>query len=400
MKTPKYILVTGGELMNKGAQAMSFITVDQIARRYPEHKVVLFSSIDAKRSEIEKQNYKFEIIPFPGFGESLSLCTGILKRRYLKRENGKYFSMYKNIFKNAVALLDISGYALGSKWGDGMINGYLRKLSLAKHFKIPVYLMPQSFGPFDFKSKRAAKFHSKLKRLLPKAKLIMARENEGFEMLVKTYNLKNVVKTPDMVLQNKEINLENIYYNVPKLKTISIDNGSVAIIPNSKNNKFGNEEHVLSLYEAAINLLLNKNKNVYLLYHAVEDLKICEKIKKTFFPEEEKVHLLTEELSCIEFDEIVDNFDFIIGSRFHSIVHAYRKAVPAIILGWAVKYRELSDSFGQSEYCFDSAKINTCYDEILNKISKLTDCCTEEAKKIEIGIVELQKENIFDLVKI
>ena len=32
----KYILVTGGELRNKGAQAMTFITVDQIAKKFPE----------------------------------------------------------------------------------------------------------------------------------------------------------------------------------------------------------------------------------------------------------------------------------------------------------------------------------------------------------------------------
>lgn len=32
----KYILVTGGELRNKGAQAMTFITVDQIAKKFSE----------------------------------------------------------------------------------------------------------------------------------------------------------------------------------------------------------------------------------------------------------------------------------------------------------------------------------------------------------------------------
>ena len=57
----KYILVTGGELYNKGAQAMTFITADEIAKRWPNCKMVLLSPRDVKRPESEKSKYKFEI---------------------------------------------------------------------------------------------------------------------------------------------------------------------------------------------------------------------------------------------------------------------------------------------------------------------------------------------------
>ncbi|MBQ8426729.1 MAG: polysaccharide pyruvyl transferase family protein [Clostridia bacterium] len=396
----KYILVTGGELRNKGAQAMTFITVDQMAKQYPEYKVILFSNGDSKREKKEKDNYKFEIMPFPGFGESLSLCTGLLKRRYLKRENGKYFAQYKNIFQNAVALLDISGYALGSKWNYNTNKGYLRRIRLAKQFNIPVFLMPQSFGPFDFKDKKSRRLNSKIRRQLSKVKVIMARENEGKVLLEEKYGLKNVIKTPDMVLQNKGISVGNIYNNLPKIKEIIIQEESVAIIPNSKNNKFGNDKLIMEFYKEAIRLMLKKGKKIYLIFHAVEDLRICQDIKQTYFAKEEKVYLIEEELSCIDFDNMISKFDFIIGSRFHSIIHAYRKAVPSIVLGWAIKYRELADQFGQIQYCFDCSNIDAHKEEILIKINQMCEMYKKESEKISEGVAKIQKGNVFDLVKI
>ena len=394
----KYILVTGGELRNKGAQAMSFITADEMAKRYPECEVILFSSGDYKRPDEEKNNYKFRILPFPGFGESISLCTGLLRGKYLKRENGKAFAEYGDIFKNAVVFLDISGFALGSKWTYGRNISYMRRIRLAKHFNIPVYLMPQSFGPFEYEGKNAKKIHRTLRKYLPTAKLIMARENEGKKLLKDIYHLENVIKTPDLVLQNRAIDLNNVFHNPPPKKDIMISEHSVAIIPNSKNNVFGNVDKVIELYRKIADKLLAKDYSIYLIYHALEDLKICNRIKE-LFSDCEKVKVVVEELSCIDFDEIVGEFDFIIGSRYHSIVHAYRRAVPAVVLGWAVKYQELTDCLGQKQYCFSVTDENS-YESILDKIEQMCDKRCEESQRIATGVSQIQKESVYDLIDI
>ena len=399
MLKQKYVVVTGGELFNKGAQAMTYITVDQIAKKYPDCKVILFSDGDFKRPDAEKAKYKFEFLPFPGLGETISLCTGLFKKRYLNRANGKNYAKYKEIVENTVALLDISGYALGSKWSDFVIEGYLRKLFLAKHFGIPVYLMPQSFGPFDFKSKKAKLFHKLLKHYLSTAKLIMARENDGLYALKEKYKLKNVIKTPDLVLQNTGINPENIFYDIPEKKEYLIEKNSVALIPNSKNNKFGNEENLLNMYRNMIDILLEKGTNIYLIYHAVEDLKICRLIKDTYYAKVQNVYLIEDELNCIEFDDIVQKFDFIIGSRYHSIVHAYRKAVPAIVIGWAVKYKELAHLFEQEKYCFNVENAES-YNSAVLMVKQMYENHSEESKKIFVGVTEIQKENVYDLIEI
>ena len=42
----KNIIITGGELFNKGAQAMTFITVDEMKKRFTDHNIYVLSEMD------------------------------------------------------------------------------------------------------------------------------------------------------------------------------------------------------------------------------------------------------------------------------------------------------------------------------------------------------------------
>ncbi|GAE28192.1 hypothetical protein JCM9140_4400 [Halalkalibacter wakoensis JCM 9140] len=59
----KYVLITGGELFNKGAQAMTFTTVNEIKSRFKDKEIVLLSSRDYLRDKNEKEQYSFKILP-------------------------------------------------------------------------------------------------------------------------------------------------------------------------------------------------------------------------------------------------------------------------------------------------------------------------------------------------
>ena len=50
----KNIIITGGELFNKGAQAMTFITVDEIKKRFSDHRILVLSEMDLKRPKKEQ----------------------------------------------------------------------------------------------------------------------------------------------------------------------------------------------------------------------------------------------------------------------------------------------------------------------------------------------------------
>ena len=70
------------------------------------------------------------------------------------------------------------------------------------------------------------------------------------------------------------------------------------------------------------------------------------------FASSENVYFIEDDMNCLEYGGFVKQFDFIIASRFHAIVHAYKENVPAIILGWAVKYHELAKNLNQEKFVF------------------------------------------------
>ena len=56
------IIITGGELFNKGAEAMTFIAVDELKKRFPNHKIYVLSDMDLKRPKEEKEKYAFSFM--------------------------------------------------------------------------------------------------------------------------------------------------------------------------------------------------------------------------------------------------------------------------------------------------------------------------------------------------
>ena len=92
---------------------------------------------------------------------------------------------------------------------------------------------------------------------------------------------------------------------------------------------------------------------------------------KNLFPSDNNnnnIILIDKEFSCLEYNEFVKKFNFLICSRFHGLVHAYKNIVPCIALGWAVKYRELAENLGQQNYIFDITDERTSDSEIITAI--------------------------------
>ena len=89
----------------------------------------------------------------------------------------------------------------------------------------------------------------------------------------------------------------------------------------------------------------------------------------------------------MEITNIFKNFDFVIASRYHSIIHGYEVGVPAVIIGWAEKYHELANLFEQEEFIFDTReKINL--DDLSIAINKMLN----EGPKISKNIALLKKK--------
>ena len=206
----------------------------------------------------------------------------------------------------------------------------------------------------------------------------------------------NVHVSPDIVLQSKEIDLNRIFTSFPIINIIKLETTrNVGIIPNVHTVDHNKEEDILNCYRKIIKQLRKLGKTIYIFRH-LDDLSLCKKIYE-FVKSDINCYLIEDEMDCLSYSGFIKQFDFIIASRYHSIVHAYKEGVPAVILGWAVKYQELARITGQEKYVFDITKPEK-YDmnDILAKICAMSEHKAEETTRIRQNVTALQKNNCFD----
>lgn len=155
----------------------------------------------------------------------------------------------------------------------------------------------------------------------------------------------------------------------------------------------------MRMYQAVINYLLGLGyEDILLIRHASEDLKQCNEIK-ALFPTDQRVRVLGEDRYCFEYGEIFAACDFVIASRYHSIVHAYREGVPCIALGWAVKYLELLERCGQDGLAFDVTSPGFNPDDVLAAVDRVIAEHDELSGRIKATVAEARRHNVFDAVE-
>ncbi len=389
-------------MVNKGAQAMLFVTVSEIRKRDPQAKIIVFV-YDKWKSEENPDLYNLKFVPITmkhimNLSNTLFSNAYVLGKRAKIKKNSIKLRMIEYILRNAEMAFDISGYALSNQWGLSASLFYLSKFALLQQYGIPTYVMPQSFGPFDYHDNiKNAIMRTYIKRYLSYPQIVFAREKEGFDCLTKEMGLSNVTLSSDLVLQNTEIKVSDIYKNKIIFKKIEIENGNnVAIIPNASNYRYGDKAQLLALYKKIIKQLNDLEKNVYLIAHSAQDTVVCKDIID-YCGKEYKIHFIEEDLNCIEYGMFIRKFDYIIASRFHSIVHAFKEHIPCIALGWAIKYEQLLGLLDQEGFNFDVRKL-TNSEDVSKAVDIMENTFVSQAKVIANRLFDIQKNSCFNFL--
>jgi colanic acid/amylovoran biosynthesis protein len=201
-----------------------------------------------------------------------------------------------------------------------------------------------------------------------------------------------VKKSFDLVLKGDSYNLDYIFRNIPTIKKINIKPDSVGIVPSIKLFNYKKTDEIYSTFKEIIDELLALKKNVYIFNHSIEDIGVCSKIKSLYL-NNEKVIFLQDDFNAIELEEIIKQFDFIIASRYHSIIHAFKNGTPALVIGWADKYNDLLKNFNQLDYHID-VKNFLDKDNTLIKLEKIIKNFNQESKCILTKMNEIKKDSI------
>lgn len=401
-------MITGANFGNKGAESMLYVTASELSKRFPSCNIYF-----ASQENYYEEFYTFRKIfcsprtlriAMGGFDSLRALCEETARdaaKFILGRRNigfGHYFDLKKCI-SGIDAVIDISGYALSSKWGNKIPCNYIREIMLAEKYNIPVYLMPQSFGPFDYTPGVMKEFKTVMQKALEYPRIIFAREKEGYDDLNSLFKLNNVRLSSDLVLQNTGIEIRNVFRIPPAILIPKIESERelAGIIPNMRCFDHGNKDEILDAYREIITFILSKGYKVVLFRHSREDIEACMEIKR-YFAENENVLTIENEFSCFEYNEFVKQFKFLVCSRYHGLVHAYRNNVPCAALGWAVKYRSLMERMHQSRYVFSiTGNIDT--KRIIDALRELMNNYDTEKRRIRESLEAIQKNNCFDAVE-
>lgn len=402
------ILITGANFGNKGAQAMLLVSVSEIRKRYPNVNIY-YTTIEKSGKLKEFKLYALSkhvflnafamksasVNLFKGFFTASLLSIKSLLKKDFKAVYKDY--VYIKLIEKIDLILDVSGFNLSSLFSVKANNNYLKFIYYAQKCNIPVILLPQSFGPFDY-AENSSHYLSVMNIILQYPKLIFAREKSGYDLLTQQLGLKNVILSNDLVLQNTKINWSDIFEpnHFPSFDVTLKPGNKVALIPNRKIIDKCSHVDIYHLYSEVIQTLLKMDRTVYLIYHSSEDSRICKTIKK-MFPDNLKVILIQQELNCYDYENIISHFDYVVASRFHSIVNAFKQEIPCLGLGWADKYEELFQSLGQQDYVLDMRKKITC-EMILRRLKKLDQNYQSEKTIIKNKLKNIQQSNCFNKV--
>lgn len=390
-------LLRGGEFNNKGAEAMTLVALKHIADHDRDAHVYM---IDYETPNNYLFNMDVSVLYFPVF-----LIDKILE----KKTKEDYFLEFKDFIKYFIPgrtsafgrkkkieriissidiMIDISGFALSSKWPDEKSIDFCDWIRMMKKHNAKVYLMPQSFGPFNYKNPETKEY---VLNTLPLCDVIYARERQGYNELRKL-GLNNIELSPDSVLLEKDLNPSNLISNYEFFKeNVVLKAGKkIGIIPNFRLLDQGNfdRKNLLEFYYSCIKS--HSDCMFYLIAHAGEDLKLCKLIKQEF-SDENRVVLIDHVLASFEYERIVSQFDFIIASRYHSIIHAYKEYTPAIILGWAEKYNEVAKLVNQDKYLIDLSE----YQSALSIVDDMYNSSDEQKRVISTQLEKIQQKECY-----
>ncbi len=394
----KKFIVTGIQMRNKGSQAMFLSLVYGLKSIYKDCEVVGF----ANKYDAPEQ-YTFKLLPYDYYTRLVFkrrlnkvplleplLTSFVGRRRKTDKWNGKIPEMEKAL-QEADAIFDASGYTLGSGWtkeGGGLL---LETIRTARRYNKKIVLMPQSFGPFDWDDEGSADFLRQVKEELTYASRIYAREREGYECLT-SLGLDNVELSTDMVIREKVFpKAADILtsYDAEGMNYPTRD--AVGFIINENVFRIGDPDSVRELYIRILNKLAENGEKVYILNTSTADTHLVESILSKVNNRDE-VSLITGEYSSPELIDLIGRFKYVVASRYHSVVFAYRGGVPAIILGWASKYTDLAAHFQQEDYVFDIR--NPGVDRIIEQIDKMGANHEKESQRIKACLENIQSTSV------
>ena len=302
------------------------------------------------------------------------------------------------------AVVDVSGFAYSDTWGTGGFEYAWPWLEYCQSKQKPYVFLPQAWGPFE--KEDVANW---AKKICKASTLLFSRDDESSNYLAKLQGISaaEVRQAPDTAFCFRGAN-KTAGEHVLKSLGIIKDRPLIGIVPNIRvyERTVGEgaaNEYVKLLVALANHCIETLNADVLISPNEIkvpgnsssDDRFLCS-IVSSHIQKAEHCFNLCEYYPSEIIKSVLGHLDFLIASRFHSLVFALSQGVPVIALGWSHKYHELLRSFELENYVVDYKRLNTA--EVISLVDKGWQQRYSTKEKINNTVPQIQKKikNIFD----
>ena len=372
---------------------MVLTTVNELRARCENVDIFLLSGPDCRRDTAELNQFTFEILPwdFRMKLRGFSILRLVLKNKHFDDELES--NMWR-IIRKADLVIDVSGFRLSSQFSPVRIVDYLINLhflSVTRH--LSSYSRSPS-EPFNFSRPLSFFLAPLIRHYLRYPKKIFAREDDGSVALNVLGISHQVERSLDTVLQAGDHSFSRAFHNRAASELPDIPDGAVALVPNQKTMVHSGSIDMLDLYSQLIRSNIEMGRSVFLLRHSFEDVSIIDALKQRF-ADEDKVIALLGDYDAVDLQLLLSQFDFVIASRYHAVVHSYKARVPCLVLGWALKYPALMREFEQDELYFDIRQpLDTS--RVERKLFELNRSRSDYSERIANKLESTMEKDIFE----
>jgi colanic acid/amylovoran biosynthesis protein len=410
------ILIRGAGFENKGAEAMLRVAQRELSKRVPDTVfyacvlpeqisfaydtgiVPLFYSPSGRMQLLRKVPYAAKIPEHILSGKNPDFA------RAIKTHTKAAYEI--NAIESVDAVIDVSGFSYSDSWGVGSFKYAWPWLEYCQVKNKPYIFLPQAWGPFE-------KYDVAIwaKKLCDAKALIVSRDDESSMHLAAIQG-----KEPYAVRQCPDIAF--CFQGAPRaagtamLKKLGVtgERPVVGIVPNMRvyertaGTGAGNQyvKLLIALADHCINnlrvdLLLAPNEIKVPGHKGPDDRFLCS-IVAAHIQKPDHCFTLREYCSSEIVKATLGSIDFLVASRFHSLVFALSQGVPAIALGWSHKYQELLKAFGMENFVVDHVRLDRS--EVVSLLETAWQQRDSSSARISQTVSQLkaQVEELFDQV--
>lgn len=350
---------------NKGDAALQSVLIGDVRRQYKDADITVLTFDTVKPGSTfegarEKESFMFYAyttfqnklikLLFTAFVGASTLLWALFRRWFkISLPLPAKLREVANVYAEADLILPVGGgYIRSGHSLTSSINLFLllHPLLFGYLLRKPTVLYTQSIGPFYRGIERWA-VHFVLSRM----NLIILREEKSRQLLESLGVKDNVVRSVDsgfLFTSDQPANIRE-KFSIPKDKLLIGVTVRKWLDKSSQEQYESSIAHIIDYaimkYDAAIVFV----PQVTAAFHGDDDRKASQDVYSRLH-NKDKAHVVMDDLTHYQVKSMYDELDFIVGTRFHSVIFSLTSYVPALAIEYEHKTSGIMDDLGLSEW--------------------------------------------------